>query len=58
MPEPPIVLSDAEVVELSRRMRFDYLSPLDYPALSRMLIRVDRRARQLADGAHGEHAHD
>jgi len=43
----PIVLSDDEARELQRFTRHDYISGRDYPALLRLLLRVDQRVETL-----------
>ena len=42
-----IVLSPEEVLDLARFTQFSYISATLYPALSQLLMRVDRRAREL-----------
>jgi len=42
----PLVLSAAEAADLERFTRCSYISPTDYPALARLLARIDRQVRE------------
>lgn len=43
MNHEPIVLSEDEVAELYRFTRNDYVNPNTYPALTRLLARLEKR---------------